>query len=345
MALSRRFSRLPNRLKVTYSLIVLIVLTGIGVFIWAAVTGKIKLFAAGAASLNLSYSGPVSVDSVFPVYIELYTDGTAVGSVNIKYLHYDTVKLELQGSQILPDSTSDWDVIANSVDSTAGTIEYSTLAKDANGFIAQTSRLAIINFKALATGDAHFIFDYTNNPGDTDVLAKDGTDILSATTDTSVTIESNQPAPGESAAPPAPGPRPSASCVKGCSPTPTPPSSPPATAEESPSPTEIITAPTTTPTEVALTTLTPTISASPTPTSRLSSPEEPLTAPQASPVTKLAGFAITPTIALSLYIGVPAIVVLIVFLLWWWRRKKKAGLAEETPGEKEEIDIDDDEMI
>lgn len=344
MGFLRRAARLPKRLKITYTLIVLVVLAGIGVFIWAAVTGKIKLFAAGMASLNLSYSGPVSVDSVFPVYINLATDGTAISSVNIKYLHYDKNKLELQGTQITPDSIADWNVTTNNVDSTSGTIEYSIDAKDANGFTGQTSRLAIINFKALANGDAHFIFDYTNNLGDTDVLAKDGTDILSATTDTYVTIGGSQPTPGEETSPPTPGPEPSGSCVKGCSPTPTPPSSPPATPEESPSPTEIITAPTPTPMEVALTTPTPTISASPLPSSRLSSPGEPLFVPEASPVTKLAGFTITPTIALSLYIGVPAIVVLIVFLAWWWRRKKK-GLSEETPGEKEEIDIDDDEMI
>jgi len=354
MAFSRRISRLPTRLKVTYTLISLVVLASLAVFIWAAITGKIKPFAA-APEASLSVSGStssVNVGEVFSLYIYLYTDGgTGISAVNIKSLNFDNTKLEVQSVQITPDSTNDWQVTENSTDQATGKINYSLTALDpTNGFIGSSSRLGIVNFKAEAAGQANLWFDYSSSLGDSDVIAKDsGNDILTLPTLSFVTINGPEtPTPENSPTPPtsrsSTGPT---QCLKGCSPTPVPVSAAPTAEEtlslESPTPTELTVAPTGVPEVVALNSPTPSES----PNLSISPSFLPgglLISPSASAVTKLAGFSISPTIALVLYIGVPVLIVLIIFLIWWWRKKKKLPAEGGETGSEESFTNDDEEI-
>lgn len=360
MSFSRRFGRLPQRLKITYSLIVLVVLASIGVFIWATLAGKIKPFAAaGEAELYLSPGQSYELGQTFGAPLNINTSGVEVSDIAVRSLHYNSLVLEVidsdsgaSGIQIAGDSLGGLQTIVNSVDPGAGKITYEIKIPDTNtpGFTG-SARIALIGFRAIQAGRADFSFDFVSGQtGDTDVIAKDtGNDILVSAPLAFLTINDSSGPGGQSPSTGNPTPRQSSGCVKGCSPTPTSqvtPTEPPVNPEESPSPTEIVPGPTSTstPTAISVVTPTPETSISAAPTSLISSPEEPIIMPTASAVTKLAGFAISSTLALTLYIGVPVLVVLIVFLIWWWRKKKRIeeGTEEAPKGEDE---IDDDEMI
>ena len=356
MGFLRRTARLPKRLKITYSLIVLVVITGISVFIWATLTGKIKPFAAaGEAALNLSPGLSYELGQTFGAPINVDTSGVEVSDIAVRSLHYNSSVLEVidsdsstAGIQIAGDSLGGLQSLENSVDPAAGRITYEIKIPDTNtpGFTG-SARVALISFRAIQAGRADFSFDFTaGQTGDTDVIAKEtGNDILVSAPATFLTITSSggeTPPPGGSS----PTPRPSASCVKGCSPTPVPqPSSTPTEIqmpEESPSPVELNVSQTLTPATIAEASPQPSPSPLESPLELLTSPSEMITS-ETSPPTKLfAGFAISRTAALLLYIGVPVVVVVTVFFIWWWWRKKKIS---EDERDKKSDEIDDDEMI
>lgn len=357
MSFSRRFGRLPQRLKITYSLIVLIVIASIGVFIWGMLSGKIKPFAAaGEAALYLPAGVSYELGQTFSAPINVDTSGVEVSDIAVRFLHYNSSILEVidsdpggAGIQIAGDSLGGLQTVENSVDPVVGTVTYETKTPDASavGFTG-SARVALINFRAIQTGRADFSFDFTaGQTGDSDVIAKDtGNDILVSAPTTFLTINDSS-VPGETPDSGNPTPRQSSGCVKGCSPTPTSVSEPLPTEvppEESPSPVELNVSQTSPPTAIAE--ASPPALASP-----MTSPSEPsfspsgiLTPETSAPVKLFAGFAISSTAALFLYIGVPVVVVIAIFLIWWWKRKKRTeeGVEGST---KEEDEIDDDEMI
>lgn len=110
----------------------------------------------------------------------------------------------------------------------------------------------------------------------------------------------------------------------------TPPTEPPTeqpTEQPTQEPTE---EPTAIPTEISYVTptITPAIITSPaagSPSPKVSPSPTPKFSPSPSPTTKVGGFAISPTTALLLYIGIPVVITLGVFY-FWWRRRQKGGI-------------------
>ncbi len=357
MGFLRRAARLPKRLKITYSLIVLVVAAGIGVFVWATMTGKIKPFAAaGEAELYFSPGESYELGQTFGAPINVNTAGVEVSDIAVRSLHYNSSVLEVidsdsgtAGIQIAGDSLGGLQTIVNSVDPGAGTITYEIRIPDTStpGFTGST-RMALISFRAIQAGRADFSFDFASGQtGDSDVIAKDtGNDIL-VSAPSAFLIINDSSGPSETPDTGNPTPRQSSGCVKGCSPTPTSQATPTETTinpEETPTPTELNVSQTSTPTAIAE--ASPSALASPmtSPLEPLSSPSGILTPETSAPAKLFAGFAISSTAALFLYIGVPVVVVIAIFLFWWWRRKKRLG-GESEESTKEEDEIDDDETI
>lgn len=342
MAFFRRLQRLPNRLKITYSLIALVVIVGMGLFIWSVVTGKIKpLAAAEEASLSIRTTSPINIGQTFTMFVTLSSTATSSGiaSVSINGLNYDQTKLEVKA--INPDSTDIWNVTTSTFDSSTGKINYSALAKDPAGFKGSTSQLMNVEISALASGEARIWFDYTSSPGDTDVLLTDGSDILVSAPTYFVTVNS-EVIPGSSSTP-TPNLTPTA-CKKGCSPTPVVPS-PEVTSEATP----IIEEGTpevgdNQPTPAQVVQATPVFT--PSPLESVVSPEPsespfPELSPTSSPLTTFAGFSISKPVAIVFYILIPILVVGIVFLIWWLKRRKSGATGEKNQ-DADEIDLDEE---
>lgn len=279
------------------------------------------------------------------------------------------------GFQIAPGSLGDLAVLENSVDTTTGKITYVVKKPDAStpGFTG-AGRVATVYFTAKASGTSNLSFDFTSGAvGDTDVVAQ-GNDILVSAATMTITVGGNeahticdsssqtcQTVSGAGANQcsndadcqvatehhyvcnaakrvclkvSGAGTNECvtyADCLK--------PSPIPSTPAPSPlpSPTPRLTS---TPTAVAIVTPTPEVINSPSPYESFF-PSEFTPSPEVSPETKVAGFGISTTWALLLFIGVPVLITGAIFLIWWWRKKKKG---EFEPPEGNE-DIDDDEMI
>lgn len=200
----RRFARLPKRLQITFSLIIFVVLAGIGVFIWLAATGQIRPFAAplGEASLSLQAdSGVYNPGVSFTVYINLDSGGVEVSEVAVRSLNYNTSVLDVidqdgnaDGVQIEPGSLENLSVIENSVDTNAGKVTYVSRADpSASGFVG-SGRVAIAHFSAKASGTSSLTFDFTSGMiGDSDVLAtSDGSDILTSAAPMAITVSGEE---------------------------------------------------------------------------------------------------------------------------------------------------------
>jgi len=343
MGFLRRVGRLPQRLKLTYALIVFVVLFSIGVFIWAIFTGKITPFAAPAeATLNISAGVSYNVGQVFTADILIYNPTqTEISEIAVRFLNYNQSVLEAQSVEGV--TLGNLSIVENQIE--AGKITYVVRLADSGleGY-RESGRIAIVTFRALAAGRADFTFDFTAGAtGDSDVIEKaTSTDILVSAPLSFVTIVGSpggsSPTPGDQTSTPPRSPTP---CIKGCSPTPLPPLSelqPTAEAspEVSPTPIELVIGPQTPQTQYSPTPV-GSISPTRTPTDEFS---DNYISPSASPVI-VAGFAISKTVALILYIGIPVVIVLIVFLIWWWKKKKK--MTEGSVEQKDEID--DDEII
>lgn len=371
----RRLLRLPKRLQVIYSLIALVLVAGIATFIWAISAGKITPFAAeGEAALNLqSDSSSYNPGVNFTVYINLDTGGTEISEVAIRSLNYNPAVLDVvdqdqnqDGVQIAPGSLGDLNSTENSVDTGTGKITYVTQGSSFTG----AGRVGTVYFTAKAAGTSPLSFDFTTSIGDTDVIAaQGGNDILTSATSMTITVTGSeshtecsnqtcQTISGSGAnqcsndadcqpqsfhfecyAPKKVCLKKSGAGTNQCvtysdclkSPSPPPPPSP------EPSPIESATPPI-----VTVETLTPTPSLEVTfsPIPETSTPSE-LPSPEVSPETKVAGFGISTTWALILFIGIPVLITAIIFLVWRWRKRKKGEF--EPPAN--EPDLDDDEMI
>jgi hypothetical protein len=285
------------------------------------------------------------------------------------------------GVQIAPGKLGDLAVSENMVDTGSGKITYVVRAgTDTAGFTG-AGRVATIYFTAKASGTSNLSFDFTAGTiGDTDVIAKaDKNDILVSAAAMTITIGGNEAhtvcnlsnrtcetvsGVGANQCSNDADCQVAASehhyvcnaakhvCLKvsgagvnecvtyaDClKPSPAPPTAPPSPTpgEPSPSPVTLETpTPAVTQTPISIGMI------SPTPTMLSPAPEEGPPSPTASPETKIAGFGISKTWALILFIGIPVLITGAVFLVWWWKKKKKAEFEPSEGGE----DIDDDEMI
>ncbi len=338
--------------------------------------------APGEAALSLqSDSSTYNPGVSFTVYVNLDTGGSEVSEVGIRSLSFDPAVLDvidqdqnLDGVQITPGLLGSLNPTENSVDTLSGKITYVAQGTSFSG----SGRVATVNFTAKAAGSSTLTFDFSAGTiGDTDVIAASGgNDILTSAAPMTITVAgseshticntSSQTCETVSGAganqcssdtdcqassdyhyicyapkkvclkKSGPGSNECVSYSDCLKPSPTPPGPSP-----TPTPTQI--QPTATPTGVSiLLTPTPTseIINSPTP-EEIFSPSE-LPSPEVSPETKVAGFGISLTWALILFIGIPAVITIAIFLIWRWRKKKAGEFT--TPSENDE-NLDDDEMI
>jgi hypothetical protein len=147
-----------------------------------------------AATMSVSpASQSVKVGETFTVAIKLDTQGASIDGVDIRYLSFNPALLQVQdanpnlsGSQITPESLMAV-TAANSVDNVQGRILFSQVAALGSKYKG-SGNLAVVQFRAMAPGNAALTFGYTpKNTTDTNVAAA-GTDVLTAVINGSYTI-------------------------------------------------------------------------------------------------------------------------------------------------------------
>ena len=349
------------RKKIIYLLggVALVIL--IAVFVWLISSGRIKPFAAGAGgSISLSpSSGTITVGQNLTVSIIANSAGQEVTGVDVRFLHYNPSDLELQGQIQKGSIFSSYSTA--SVDTNTGMISISGTIAGGETQKAISGVLATMTFKALKVGTTQLNFDYDPaNPQkttDTNMVQNDGSgnisDILEQATGGTYTLQAAvvvAPTPTPtSVAPPGGGSR---------TPTPTPTPATPAETQSTPGEVNVpseetptasepgaeetpgsVTTRTQTPSQVAQ--ASPGATASPTVSPKTSSQTSPKTSPETSsaPLTKLAGFSVSPAMGLLLYIGLPVLVTLIVFFIWQKYRKRKSLVSPKPEND------DEDELI
>lgn len=353
---------MQKKQKLVLILAAIVILVVVGLFYYLIRTGKIKPLAAAEPTISLlPSSGMYEVGKTFGVNIIFNAAGRNIDGVDVHYLNYDPQVLEVQdadsgtaGVQIQPGALFS-SYMGNNVDTASGKISLSGIVGGGGTPFTGSGTFASVTFKVLAATTATLRFDFT--PGlttDTNAV-ESGTaqDILGAANGGSYTLQVSSGA--------SPTLTPTATITSGegirLSPTPacggpkqpTCPPTTPATAQptpelgESQTPAEIVVGPTATPTEAVLVSPSPGLTMSPTPTlTGLISPE---ITPTASPISKLAGFVISKTWALILYIGTPVVIVLALFFIWRWQKRRKEIISETTGEAKGKDEFDEDEMI
>lgn len=369
MGYLRRFKRLPNRLKATFLILICVVILGIGTFIWAALSGKLSPQAEGeTASFYLSYEPMVQVGNVFSVDIYINTQ-LGANKIAVNSLHYNPNLLEIsdsnpaEGVQIIEYQLEGMTVTQNTVDINNGIITY--ILQGNNTTFQGQARIATVRFKALAVGNAQFNFDFDpTDPikiGDCDVIipientevdilkyASSSSLIISAvstptsgtTSDTGGTINQTHKicfepkkvcltvnGPGDN----------QCSTYADCLVTPTPEITP----ELTPTPVEETPITENTNNEISQV-INPTPTPMPTPTPIISiSPTllYPDTA-NPSPVIEIAGYGISKTMSLILFIVGPLLITFIIYLIWYYTKNKKNNLISS-----DKKNDNDDEII
>ncbi|HEX5430313.1 MAG TPA: Ig-like domain-containing protein [Patescibacteria group bacterium] len=151
------------------------------------------------ATLALSpTSGTFALDQTFTVNINLNTGGNPADGVDIYSLHFNPSILQVQdsvsgttGVQIAPGTTLPNTVI-NTVDNTAGTVQFSQSTSGGSSFTG-SGTLATITFKAIASGTSAVTMDFTpGSTSDTNV-GYQGTDKLSSVTNASFKVDTTKP--------------------------------------------------------------------------------------------------------------------------------------------------------
>lgn len=351
---------MKKKQKLVLILAAIVILVVVGLFYFLIRTGKIKPSAAAEPTISLlPSSGMYEVGKTFGVKIIFDAAGRNIDGVDVHYFNYDPQVLEVQdadsgtaGVQIQPGAIFP-SYMGNNVDTASGKISLSGIVGGGGTPFTGSGTFASVTFKVLAATTATLRFDFSAGlTTDTNAVeTATAQDILGAANGGSYTLQvpsGASPTPTPTATTSGEGTR--------LSPTPTcggpkQPTCPPteATAQptpelgESQTPTEIVVGPTVTPTEGVLASPSPGLTMSPTPTmTGLISPE---ITPTASPISKLAGFVISKTWALMLYLGIPAIIVLIIFFIWHWQKRKKEIISETTDEEGGKDEPDEDKMI
>lgn len=129
-------------------------------------------------------SGTIRANQNFSVDINLDTGGDAIDGIDIFYLRFNPSILQVvdadtaaSGVQISPGTTLPL-TLANSVNNTAGTIQFSQTTSGGTTFNG-TGRVATVTFRAIANGSSSPAFDFTLNATTDTNVSSGGTDRLS----------------------------------------------------------------------------------------------------------------------------------------------------------------------
>lgn len=149
--------------------------------------GAVPAAALGATlSMNPS-GGTYQTGNIITAQIMLNTQGAPIEGVDIRYLNYNPMLLEVQdenssiaGVQIAPGTLMQ-NTVANTVDTTLGRITFSQVISGNTTFNG-SGALASVRFRVLAPGSANVVFNFTpGNTADTNI-ASAGTDVLTSVT-------------------------------------------------------------------------------------------------------------------------------------------------------------------
>lgn len=146
------------------------------------------------ATLALSpTSGNVALNSTTDVTINVNTAGSPADGVDIYKLHFNPTILQVvdsnagvSGVQIAPGNLLPNTAI-NSVDNTAGTVQFSQSTSGGSSFTG-SGVLATITFRGIATGTSSITFDFTAGSTSDSNVAYQGNDRLSSVTNGSLTV-------------------------------------------------------------------------------------------------------------------------------------------------------------
>jgi hypothetical protein len=176
----------------------------LGVFSAAGFAAGVVLLsanAAEAATLALSPStGFHTVGTTFSVDVLLNTEDIGVDGVDIRYLNYDPLLLEVidedsgtAGVQITAGSLMP-NTLANTVDTANGRISLSQVATGGTTFTNSTGQtLATVRFRVLGIGTSTVAFTFTpGSTADTNV-AFAGTEVLTAVTNGTFSLVASAP--------------------------------------------------------------------------------------------------------------------------------------------------------
>lgn len=145
------------------------------------------------ASLSLSPSSTsVNVNNTFTVGIVLNTGGQAAYGVDVNKLHFNPSLFQVvdadsgtAGVQISPGALMALTIV-NTVDNTAGTIQFSQLATPGSTYNG-SGTLATVTFRAIAAGTSSATFDFTLGSGTDSNVAGLGGDLLGSVSSGSYT--------------------------------------------------------------------------------------------------------------------------------------------------------------
>jgi hypothetical protein len=159
----------------------------------SVISAHAQLEPRATLSLNPA-AGAFMVGDLFDVDILLDTGNYAIDGVDIHFLNYDPNVLEVQdahdsspGVQILSGSLMPF-TLTNSVDVTAGTIDFSQITAGGTTFTG-SGVLATVTFKVIGVGSADLVFDFTpGNTRDTNVACCGGFDALASATGAHFTL-------------------------------------------------------------------------------------------------------------------------------------------------------------
>lgn len=322
-----RWGRLPKRIQVTYFLILVAVAIGVATMVTFLGIGKISPQAAtGQASLSL-WSGEQNYDigSVFSVYVQLGADpAEQISKIQIVSLRYDPAIIQVENSggfyQLVPSTLPDMSVKTSTVEvdgsgTQLGKIDLTFDAMLPSYYTGGSTRLAVINFRALKAGRAVFSFDsYDSATGS-------GTYIANSVSENILTSA----APWSILLGPSSTPTPTLVTAATSTPTPAPASGSQTSRTRSSSPRTAIT-PAASPsaTSASVNTIEPSEIPSPTDTAVIPS----------SPVKISGSFSATSII---IYVGIAALVTLLAFLGWRFLKKKKSGKNSDYADDEELI--------
>jgi hypothetical protein len=181
-------------LMIRYRFLLLLLSVMAGTFIYST---------AEAATLNLNpTTNNVSAGNTFNVTINLNTTGQNVDSVDVYYLNFNPSILEVvdsnasaSGVQIQPGTLLP-NTFSNSANNSTGKIHFSQTTLIGSGSNYNGSgTLATITFMAKVAGTSSLTLDFTQgSPYDSNV-ASAGTDVLTAVTNSQVTVTGVNPNP------------------------------------------------------------------------------------------------------------------------------------------------------
>lgn len=173
-----------------------------------AQTASVTIGGSTSATLALSpASGSYATGDIFSVNIVLNTQGSQIQGVDIVYLNYNPVLLEVQdddagvaGAQIAQGALMATTAL-NSVDAGSGRIGFSQVTTSGVSY-AGSGALATVRFKALSEGTASVTFNVTSGSTVDTNVASNGADILASATGGSYVLSGTAVVPQQDTTPP-----------------------------------------------------------------------------------------------------------------------------------------------